>query len=449
MNLNQPNKNKSVPNSSNSNHDNETWECNICHKIFKQKKAYNQHINSNTHQPIKHSCNLCGKGFASLGALALHNEQASHAHLNKNVSSAESLEINSNHMSTNPSHSVQLPRMTTSNHNPNYGFRPAPSSYEMNSQSGQYTQAIYPNNGASGFAKNTQVNYGSPDIRNFNNKNMMTSNNHYNRNYPSQQPLYAPSTSSTVYPMQSASISEYGLHVGGSIDAESGVGAFGWIVTDDTHDTVIFQHAVSFVDCQWTVEQLEYQALIHGFKAAHSKGMTTIKVKICSDLIISHLLNDKTSNVLDATKYHELESFKAEVLPLLQLFQEITFEKTLNTQEYVELIVKKTISDCIARLTSSGYYTAKSPTIFNQQVSSMWSQPELFPSTADEGESPFLFGIFGKESAGSRMNKNVGMSNDTSNSLLKTTGESSSDLSSVSDEGLPPGLQQFSEMSFN
>ena len=66
----------------NSKRENGTWECKICHKIFRQRKGFYQHINSNTHQPIKHSCSLCGKGFATLGALALlHNEQASHAHL--------------------------------------------------------------------------------------------------------------------------------------------------------------------------------------------------------------------------------------------------------------------------------------------------------------------------------------------------------------------------------
>ena len=56
------------------------WECGICHKSFRERKDLDQHLNSRAHEPIQYACNQCGKGFASIGALTLHAEQAGHVH---------------------------------------------------------------------------------------------------------------------------------------------------------------------------------------------------------------------------------------------------------------------------------------------------------------------------------------------------------------------------------
>lgn len=56
------------------------WECAVCHKSFRERKDLDQHLNSRAHEPIQYACNQCGKGFASIGALTLHAEQAGHVH---------------------------------------------------------------------------------------------------------------------------------------------------------------------------------------------------------------------------------------------------------------------------------------------------------------------------------------------------------------------------------
>ena len=55
--------------------------------------------------------------------------------------------------------------------------------------------------------------------------------------------------------------------------------------------------------------------------------MNVIKIHVCSELVISHLMND---NII----YHELQSFKAEIIPLFSLFEQITFE-VYSMSEYV------------------------------------------------------------------------------------------------------------------
>ena len=335
-------------NNHSSKRENGTWECNVCHKIFRQRKGFYQHINSNTHQPIKHSCSLCGKGFASLGALALHNEQASHAHLNNRDDSetADSIDVT---ISSEFSNSVSA-KDTISNAEQRNAYNLK--SFPNGPQSNNNLQRRNDQHGTHNTA-NINKNEFIPDIVN---------NGNYPNHYASTQvPINVPppflssqSFENLKIPEVHTSSTSFDLVVGGMIDLPSKVGSYGWAIGDISCDKSLFQHAVSFVDCQWTVEQLEYQALIHGLKAVHSKGIKVIQIRECGHATISHLMNETTPKSSDAVKHHELESFKAEVLQLFPLFEQITFEMQYSAG-YIESIIKKSISDCIMRLHGSSY----------------------------------------------------------------------------------------------
>ena len=356
--------------------ENEIWECNICHKIFHLRKGYYQHINSNTHQPIKHSCSLCGKGFASLGSLALHNEQASHAFLNDGekitMSNAnKTLEL-SKSVSSNLHVSSQAPQFA----GPQKSFKHLPNN-NYSSERNSFANV-----------NDFQTNHNSTEINNYSsvvrstampartvNVNMM------NEWYPNQfeqggrmslssshsTPFSAFQGNSNVTEMSLMSTT-FELYVGGLVDFPSKVGALGWAIGDVSHDAILFQHAVSFVDCQWTTEQLEYQALIRGLHALHSKGMKNIKIFDCSQLVMSHLMNNPPASPSDAVKYFELELFKAEVLPLFPLFDHITFEMDY-VSEYVLRVIKKKISDCIIRLNCTNGLPSNSGSSFTNSAS--------------------------------------------------------------------------------
>ena len=106
-------------------------------------------------------------------------------------------------------------------------------------------------------------------------------------------------------------------------------------------------------------------------------------------------MNDTTPSSSDFTKYHEFESFKAEIIPLFSLFEQITFEM-YTMSEYVMRIIKKSISDCVMRLNGnnvlftvtanttdrSNEYTNPS---FNSQMkmsypSNQFTPPQFVPS---------------------------------------------------------------------
>ena len=402
-------------NNHSSKKENGTWECNVCHKIFRQRKGFYQHINSNTHQPIKHSCSLCGKGFASLGALALHNEQASHANLNDDQSNNSTDVTTTSDVSTF-SMPVKSPQSVS-----------AHISYNLKSF----------HNGPTN--NNDSLNTNFPNRTN-NNNNNNNRNSIIPQNYPtpysSQMPLNVPpsSVSSNSFEFFSSS-TRLDLFVGGMIDFPSKVGAYGWAIGDVTCDKVLFQHAVTIIDCQWTIEQLEYQALLHGLKTVHSKGMKMIQIRECSQATVSHLMNEAQQNSTDALKQLELGSFKADVLQLFPLFEQITFEMH-NSGGFIESIITKAISDCIMRLSGSscvGNIQFNFPSNINNdgkknsanmiynlnqfispavqqhsQQPHVWQQPshmlpislsasanEFSPSMA--GESSFLLNMFGED----------------------------------------------------
>lgn len=55
----------------------ESWECYLCHRQFRLKRALNQHLNSPVHQQKAYHCpnrQACSKEFVSLGALFGHLE---------------------------------------------------------------------------------------------------------------------------------------------------------------------------------------------------------------------------------------------------------------------------------------------------------------------------------------------------------------------------------------
>ena len=446
----------------NSRKDNGTWECNICNKIFHQRKGYYQHINSNTHQPIKHSCSLCGKGFASLGALALHNEQASHAFLNNRETNMSNevtgtFEV-SKSVSSNRHVSSQAPQFT----GPQKKIQHAPNN-NYSSDRNSFANV-----------NDFHTNYYTYNVAPIASRPANMNVNSINKWYPNQfeqsgrMPLPPPSVSFNSFEeANAAKITErsFELYVGGLVDFSSKVGAFGWILADNSHDSILFQHAVSFVDCQWTTEQLEYQALLQGLKALYSRGMKNIKIRNCSQLVMSHLMNESSLHAFGEITYRELECFKAEVLPLLHLFEVITFETDRDDAFYVSVIIKKKISDCIVRLKGGNNFSFAGPgsstntaianTDSHNRSQTMHFYPQqqapeqapFHPSVAGRGTS--LFGAIGKTSvtsaaavvddtAWNNNNNNFAVSTDTYDSFAKIT-EDGGDGEGVTDDAVSFG----------
>ena len=180
-----------------------------------------------------------------------------------------------------------------------------------------------------------------------------------------------------------------------------------------------------------------------------------------SDLIISHLLNEETSNVLDSTKYHELESFKAEVLQLFPLFEQITFEMQYSAG-YIESIIKKSISDCIMRLHGSSYtgnnnnggVDSGNRLSINPQVnmsyssnqfvqtsspSNIWSQPShLLPLTFSANANQFSPSIAGESSFSlNRLGEDVSKMNQ---SVTSTSSDLSDFSKSIMSSGSYPSF---------
>ena len=94
-----------------------TWDCGLCRRAFKEKLDLEQHLSSGTHDAIKFSCSQCGKGFASLGALTLHVEQAGHVSTYQNlvkdveILAARNTEDDNNHLLNSSSNegSINIP----------------------------------------------------------------------------------------------------------------------------------------------------------------------------------------------------------------------------------------------------------------------------------------------------------------------------------------------------
>jgi ribonuclease HI len=309
-------------------------------------------------------------------------------------------------------------------------------------------------------------------------------------------PMYVPPpapTRSFEASKVAGNFSKFDLYLGCLIECSSNVGAFGWVLGDVARDELLSQNAITLVESPWTIEQLEYKALIAGLKEVQSKGIKSLKVHICSDLVISHLLTDQMPEIWDITKYQEMDPFKAEVLVLFNFFEQITFEKnTTGKAELVVNILKKSVSDCIKKenassnlrenMTSSiasnqgqvhSYFptpiSSKPVPLDTSHQSSLWSpspfqysqQLQKQPMSEFE-DSSFLQDML-RDDSGSMVGMNSAFSaNNPSNTLVKTAASagivhSYENMPSVSfpsfmtpataTDELPPGLQQQSMLS--
>ena len=54
----------------------ETWDCEICHREFRNKKDLEQHLTSGIHEEKAYHCSTCDKKFLSLASLKQHLERS-------------------------------------------------------------------------------------------------------------------------------------------------------------------------------------------------------------------------------------------------------------------------------------------------------------------------------------------------------------------------------------
>ena len=262
----------------------------------------------------------CGKGFASLGALTLHIEQAGHTGEKNQMLLASVQMMSFNATSDQPSHSLppSLPHGYTSQGSINT------SHYDM--QQPMSMQIPYP--------KPT-----SPYTLNDGGMSKLTNPNFLPTPHPTTHPTpHHPPHATSFNPFYDNTPHEYTLYIASYSDRHSLTGGASYAIINDTTRTISLQEAFEVHQYYTNSEQPEYEALCEGLKHAIHMNILILNIKTSNQLIHMQLTNKYPSPMLLLESNQRMVSNW--ITKVNQLFQQIRrVQLDLVPTEYTGIVI--------------------------------------------------------------------------------------------------------------
>ena len=260
----------------------------------------------------------CGKGFASLGALTLHIEQAGHTG-EKNQMLLSSVQMTSFSATSDlPSHSLpSLPHGYPSQGSINT------SHYEM--QQPMPMPIPYPKPP-------------SPYTINDGGMSKLTNSNFLPTTHPTPHPTAHPPHTTPFNPFYDNTPHEYTLYIASYSDRHSLTGGASYAIINDTTRTISLQEAFEVHQYYTNSEQPEYEALCEGLKHAIHMNILILNIKTSNQLIHMQLTNKYPSPMLLLESNQRMVSNW--ITKVNQLFQQIRrVQLDLVPTEYTGIVI--------------------------------------------------------------------------------------------------------------